>query len=214
MSAVWVFALTGHTLAPFSIGGHRIEFVDAAGVHAAVERCLEPPRVSESSLRAQHDIVTRLSELVDDVLPARFGAWVDEGELAELLAIRRDVIGGALDLVRGRVQMTLRFRRSAAAVHDAPALPPARTGTEYLEAKRRASYTPPPEAHVVADAVRHLIVAERFERGSDRMPTAIYHLIERDSVTQYLALGSKLASETITISGPWPPFAFAPDLWP
>ena len=108
MSAFNVFALTREAIAPFELDGHRVELVDAGGVFAAVEHIAERPRVSEAALRAQHDVVMRLSAGVDELLPARFGSFMEEGELRQLLALRRKVIEEALDLVRGRVQMTVR----------------------------------------------------------------------------------------------------------
>jgi hypothetical protein len=217
MSALYVFALTREVAAPFEFDGHRIEFVGFSGLGAAVERVAGRPQVSEAALRTQHEIVMRISTYVDDLLPARFGAFVDDRELGEILAIRREVIQEALDLVHGRVQMTIRIRESAPAagrpdVADAGAVT---SGTAYLEARRAAAaHTVPPGAASMTAAVRHLVAAERSENGRGRTAASIYHLIEPRHVNQYRAALSSVQSSTITVSGPWPPFAFAPDLWP
>jgi hypothetical protein len=215
MSALYVFALTRDIAAPFEFDGHRIEFITFNGLGAAVERVAERPQVSEAALRTQHEIVMRISAYVDDLLPARFGAFVDDRELEQLLAMRRDVIQQALDLVHGRVQMTIRMRARAAIPSDVAGSVAPTSGTAYLEARRAAAVqTLPPGAATMTAAVRHLVSAERSERGQGRSAASIYHLIERRHVHQYRAALSSVESSVITVSGPWPPFAFVPDLWP
>lgn len=216
MSAVYVYALSGSSAAPFAAHGHRIEFVEFGNVHAAVERAAERPVVSETALRTQHEIVIRISESVDDALPVRFGARIDEEELGQLVAMRRDVIEQALDLVRGRVQMTVRIRGEEASTNRAasPTIPPA-TGTAYLEARRSAAERPlTPMATAVAAAVRHLAVSEKVDGPTARTSTTMYHLIDKHRVEDYSHALASLQLAALTISGPWPAFAFAPDLWP
>jgi hypothetical protein len=213
MKGVYVIALTGHAIPRFSLGSHRIEFIDLQGLHAAVQRRSERPAMSESSLRTQHDIVAHLAERIDAVVPARFGALIEERELREILSARRQVVQDALSLVRGRVQMTVRFR-------DAPESMPRRrapasramSGTAYLESKRAAEKMPPLVA-VVTEAIGSLAIADRSQPATDRAPAVLYHLIARDSVAQYVSAVSKVKSPALGVSGPWPAFAFAPDLW-
>ena len=215
MSALYVFALTRDVAAPFEFDGHQIEFIGFSGLGAAVERVAARPRVSEATLRAQHEIVMRISTHVDDLLPARFGAFVDDRELEEIVTIRRNVIAEALDLVHGRVQMTIRIRETTPSAGRADRSGPgtATTGTAYLEARRAAAvHTVPPDAASMIAAVGHLVAAERSENGKG--VASIYHLIDRRHVDEYRAALSDVPSSIITVSGPWPPFAFAPDLWP
>jgi len=217
MSALYVFALTRDVAAPFEFEGHRIEFIGVSGLGAAVERGAARPRPSEATLRTQHEIVMRISTLVDDLLPARFGAFVEDRELEQIVAIRRNALAQALDLVHGRVQMTIRIRETApaagqAGMSDSGA---ATTGTAYLEARRAAGVpTVPPRAASMTAAVRHLVAAECSENGQGGSVRSIYHLIERRHVGEYRAALSSVPSSIMTVSGPWPPFAFAPDLWP
>lgn len=216
MSAFNVFALTRQAVAPFELDGHRVELVDAGGgVFAAVERIAERPRVSEAALRAQHDVVMQLAAAVDELLPARFGSFMDEGELRQLLALRRKIIDEALDLVRGRVQMTVRLKEDAAASSPpAPALTARTSGTAYLEA-RRAAAAPrlPMSATALSAAVGHLVVAERAERSPGLHSASIYHLVAKEDVPRYTSAIWHLGAPDLSFSGPWPPFAFAPDLW-
>src|SRR4029078_8931211 len=103
MSALYVFALTRDVADPVEFEGHQIEFIGVSGLGAAVERVTTRPQVSEAALRTQHEIVMRISTHVDDLLPARFGAFVDDRELEEIVAIRRTHIAEALDPLPGRV---------------------------------------------------------------------------------------------------------------
>jgi len=217
MSALYVFALTRDVPAPFEFDGHRIEFLGFSGLGAAVERVAVRPQVSEAALRMQHEIVMRISSYVNDLLPARFGAFVDDRELEEILAIRREVIQEALDLVHGRVQMTIRIRDNASPADrpDVARSGAATSGTAYLQARRAAAArTVPPGAAPMMAAVCHLVAAERAENGQGRSAASIYHLIERRHVNQYRAALATVQSSIVTVSGPWPPFAFTPDLWP
>ena len=216
MSALYVFALTREAPAGFEFDGRLIEFIAVKGAVAAIERNASRPTVSEAALRMQHEIVLQIAARVDEILPVRFGASVDEPELEQLLTRRQSAIQGALDLVRGRVQMTIRIRDreladQVAGVRQSVA---AATGTAYLEARRAAAVRPSPAAAIAAtEAVRHLVAAERHD--STRPPAwSIYHLIDRGRVRDYLAALSGVELASMAVSGPWPPFAFAPDLWP
>ena len=224
MKAVYVFALTGRAIPSFTVDKHRVEFIELGGVHAAIERLTDRPTVSETSLRTQHDIVMRIFDNIEDVVPARFGALIEEGELRDILAARRSVIQEALTLVRGRVQMTVRFREAPESMPARKESMPGRnpsgangamSGTAYLEARRSAARTMMPVlAGVVSTAVADLTIAERSEPATERTHAALYHLIDRSQVVRYSDALSRLQSPAVSVSGPWPPFAFAPDLWP
>jgi hypothetical protein len=216
MSALYVFAITRQAPAGFERDGRFIEFIAVTGAVAAIERNASRHALSEAALRIQHDIVLQIAARVDEILPVRFGAFVDEQELGQLLTLRQSAIQGALDLVRGRVQMTIRIRdqEPAEQLAGVPQSGAAAPGTAYLEARRAAAVRPLPAAAIAAtQAVRGLVVSERHDRT--RPPAwSIYHLIERGRVRDYLAALSKAEFASMTVSGPWPPFAFAPDLWP
>ena len=215
MKGVYVFALISHTIPSFAFDSHRVEFIDLDGLHAAIERLAVSPAISESSLRTQHDIVCRLCDRIDAVIPARFGAFLDERELHDIVAVRRSVILETLALVRGRVQMTVRFRGTPESkpVTERPAPRAGMTGTAYLEARLTAARTMPAAARVVTEAVARQAIAERSEPGTDRAPATLYHLVDRANVPAYVDAISSLHLPVATVSGPWPSFAFAPDLW-
>lgn len=213
MSSVYVFGLTARTQPPLMVTGHHIEFIDVAGVQAAIERCPERPSLSEAALTSQHAIVMRLFEQADDLLPVRFGAWVEERELRDLLTTRRRAIERALDLVRGRVQMTVRFPKAASTEAVAYSSDRA-SGTAYLQARREATRALPGEAARIATAVRDFVVAELSSPSSPRASASLYHLIDRENVAPYRVAIARFESPEVAVSGPWPAFAFASDTWP
>jgi len=220
MSALYVFALTDRAARPLRHGRRRIEFIDLAGIHAAVEHVSARPSLSETALRAQHAIVMQIAASVDAILPARFGALLDRKELEALVAMRREPILQALQFVSGRTQMTVRIFTSAgtletphAAAVDARRA--AMTGSAYLEQRRREAAAPLSALAVeLSGAVRDFVHAERTERGHGRVDGTLYHLIDQRLVSQYRKAIDRLRSSSVVVTGPWPPFAFVPDLWP
>ena len=225
MSHVYVVALTSHNSRPFSVDGHRIEFVKVDSVFAAIERRSAPPTVSEVELRSQHDVVNAIFDRVDDLLPVRFGAWIETQELADIVGRQKTAIVDALQLVRGRVQMTIRFLSPRPEARpDRRSGERAESGTEYLQARRGAELWMPEEAAALRSAVGDFVVAERISAALDRKLTSfeparlgsvpsLYHLISRDHVPTYMAATQPFERATVIVSGPWPPFAFAPDSW-
>jgi hypothetical protein len=214
---LYVFALTREACRPFESAGHAVEFVRSGDVYAAVERAASAPSVSEPALRRQHEVIAALTGRVDAVLPARFGAFVDPPELDAIVTRRRDVITEALQLVRGRRQMTCRLLGSESPAETrGPAPAGAESGTAYMESRRQQHARPAPMS-AVTNAVRDLVVAERFETGRGRTIANLYHLIEAGDVQAYRdALAGVQGRDddgTLTVTGPWAPFAFAPDLW-
>jgi hypothetical protein len=215
---LYVFALTREACPPFQSAGHAVEFVRAGDVYAAVERAVRPPSVSEPALRRQHDVIAALTARVDAVLPARFGAFVDGPELEAIVTRRRDVITEALQLVRGRKQMTSRLlgSESGAETGGPGTAVAAESGTAYMESRRQRHARPAPLS-AVAEAVRDLVAAERFEVGRGRTIATLYHLIDARDVKAYrdalVTVQVRTEDGTLTLTGPWAPFAFAPDLW-
>ena len=214
MKPVYVFGLTTHSPPPLVVNGHRIDFIDYHGVHAAIERGAERPSISEAALRSQHDIVIRIFEHADDLLPVRFGAWVEEHELIDLIETRRAAIDRAIELVRGRVQMTVRFPGLTSSAALATASGDRVSGTAYLQARSEAARSMPAEAVLVSAAVHDLVVAELTSPCSSRSAAALYHLIDRDRLTSYHEATARFQAPEVTVTGPWPAFAFASDTWP
>jgi hypothetical protein len=202
---------------PMTIARHRVEILSIAGVNVAIERLAAAPPVSEAALRVQHAIVERLGRAFAAVLPARFGSFVPVDELQQIVRLRRTDLRNALRRFKGRVQMTVRIVIPAV---DAPIAltEAASSGKAYLNARRAALSGPrPPLAAALSEAVRALVHDERIEPDGKHGRTALFHLIDRTEAKRYrAAVGSVPVpeGESVTVSGPYAPFAFAPELWP
>ena len=220
MSRCYVYALTAGAAPRVRAGGRTIETVRAGDLYAAVTRMDAMPHLSEETLAEQHAIVARLFSRVDAILPMRFGALVESEELERFVVQHHAALAAALDLVRGREQMTV-------CVFGPPV--PARTagplrtvsGAEYLRSRREAARPVPLPAAAarLRRAVRPLVAAERTLSAEGRVRATVWHLIERGMSGSYRAAIAHAAPAVpppfrVAVSGPWPPFAFAPELLP
>jgi hypothetical protein len=224
MSPVYLYAVLAEPPAgalPSGLSGEPLRLVACDDVLAAVGDVASAPGVDEASLRAHDAAVRRLAAGASALLPARFGSVAaDERQLCDALRPRLDAFREGLRAVRGCEQMTLRFaRREAAAVEAAPAVPSASAGpgTRYLDARRASAGDPRaiPEVARVLDILAPLVRGERRERH-ERPPllASVYHLVARETLDVYRAAVDSAADDSglrVTSSGPWPPYAFAPD---
>lgn len=180
----------------------------------------ERPTPDRERLEAQDAVVRRLAGRFGAILPARFGeAFADEHALAVRLEPRAADVAAALALVRGCVQMTLRVFGEPGIDPEAKTEPAGGPGTRYLAARRRAGERARslPEIDPLRAALRPLLRAERIERheaGGPLLGTA-YHLIPRAQAAAYLdvleAERPLLGGRRVAATGPWPPYAFAPE---
>lgn len=214
MSGFYVYALTGTPVQPWPAAAETLESLDLGGIFAVAERMVQAPAVSEEALRRQHDIIVNIAARADAVLPARFGSLLEPAELRRLVDLRREAIRAALDLVRGREQMTVRVMGQASrAVPD----PLPSSGTAYLEQRRAAaSGRALPGVEAIRRAAGDLAVADRVQEGPAAV--TVYHLIAAGTSEGYrarlAAAAPNLAPLVVRVSGPWPPFAFVPELVP
>ena len=207
---LYVHALSDVPLAAWNEDdGRRLESVGIEGIFVIAERRDSVPPVTPEELKRQHAIVLHVAETVPAVIPARFGALQDEAELAAILHQRKQLIRTALEHVRGNVQMTLRMTAPGAPV----ATRATASGRDYL-ARRRAELLPsvPSRVKPLMNALHRFVIDER-RKSDDRGMLAVYHLIRRAHVDQYLAAATAAAAPGISVSGPFAPFAFAPDLF-
>jgi hypothetical protein len=212
-----VFALLASgSRVPRRIGRHRLSSIAIDGIVAAVERRRSAPVLSERTLRDQHRVLVTLHEGARAILPVRFGAQIEIAELERVVRLRRGVLARALTKVRGKAQMTVRVFGAAAVQARAP-LP--RSGTEYLEARVRASRPDVPAiGEAIRRAVKSLVAAESIETGRGGVRVVIEHLIRRDNVERYRERVARVLAaagedaDAVALSGPWPPSAFVPDI--
>jgi hypothetical protein len=94
-------------------------------------------------------------------------------------------------------------------------------GTRHLEARRRERerLRSLPEIDPLREVLQPLLRAERMERhGAGQLLGTAYHLVPRGQTGAYLAAletGKKrLGDRRVAASGPWPPYAFAPEALP
>ena len=173
-----------------------------------------PPPLSVEALRAHEASVRRIADASAACLPVRFGAGAQDDEaLRQQLGARAAELAEALQLVRGREQMTLRVNGPGA---PAPLLAASTgAGTRYLEDRRRARKMP--ELDPLRAALGELIRAERLERHSEPgLLASVYHLIDRGASAAYLRVAEsfKLEGLRLLVSGPWPAWSFAPEVAP
>jgi len=226
VSPLYLYAVLAEAPAgalPSGLAGEPVRLVACEDLLAAVGDLASPPGLDAASLRAHDAAVRRLAAASSALLPARFGSVaLDERQLCEALRPRLAAFREGLRTVRGCEQMTLRFSRLETAPAESAPLPETWAagggpGTRYLDA-RRASLGDPralPEVRRVLDALAPLVRGERRERH-DRPPliASVYHLVGRESLEGYRSAvesAARAAGVRVTSSGPWPPYAFAPD---
>jgi Gas vesicle synthesis protein GvpL/GvpF len=180
--------------------GEPVVAIDLDGLFALAGEVAEAPATTAEGLRAHEAAVRRLADECAALLPARFGSVAERLDLAG----RRDELLQALDLVRGREQMTLRVYGPQAAADRS-------SGTAFLESRRRERGVP--EIDPLRAAVRALVHAERVEtHDASGLRASVYHLIRRGSSPDYLrAVQSVLLDVKVVPSGPWPAWSFAPE---
>lgn len=202
------------------IVGEFLRLVRFGELWAVLGGLAAPPRPDRETLQAQDAVVRRLADCFASLLPARFGEQApDEATFAARLAPRAGEITAALELVRGCVQMTLRVFGEP---EPFPSVEPeGGPGARYLasrlrEAERAHSL---PEIEPLREILRPLLRAEKIRRHeAGRLLGTAYHLVLRPQTGAYLAAlehaEGRLAGRRLAATGPWPPYAFAPEAVP
>jgi hypothetical protein len=208
------------------IAGEPLRLLPRGGVSAVIGDLPERPKPDRETLERQDAVVRRLAERFGAILPARFGEiFADETALASQLEPRMREIAAALVLVRGCVQMTLRVFGEPEPAPE-PASDPGGPGTRHLAARRRQREWARslPEIEPLREALHPLLRAERIERHSGitgatgPLVGTAYHLIQREQAGAYLAAleagRARIGGRRVAATGPWPPYAFAPEPGP
>ena len=88
------------------------------------------------------------------------------------------------------------------------------SGTDYLRRARLAAIPPMTSAgERLLAAVGPIAAAERRVHGSGGLLATVYHLVDVRQVERYMKAAGGLLPRCHRFSGPWPPFAFTPQLW-
>jgi hypothetical protein len=127
-----------------------------------------------------------------------------------MLRDRRDVVRTALDRVRGHLQMTVRI---AVEESDTRRKERQKSGRAYLQARlSQASPQLPARARSALAGVERWVVDERRTGRVAGMVT-VYQLVRREDVQKYKTALERADVAGMRVTGPWPAFAFVPDLW-
>jgi hypothetical protein len=207
---LYVIALTDAPIETGRIGGRAARDIEIDGIHAICQRRRQAPALTDDVLRAQHRVVVEIARRSRAILPVRFGALLAEEVLVDRVRDHDSEIRRALAEVRDRVQMTNRI------LGVAPRIEPvhASSGRQYLEQRQKlASPEIPPVAGALLDALRPLARRERREPGAAGLLVNVYHLVDDADVSRYAAILRQRGAPNVVSSGPWPPFAFTPELW-
>jgi hypothetical protein len=176
-----------------------------------------PPPLTARSLRGHDDVVRRVSERADAVLPCRFGPLLeDERALAAALAPREAELLAAVERVRGCEQMTVRVFDGAR--RPRAARPTAVRGGEGAGARYLASRARVLAREIGAVDALHAalspIARDEAVETHDKPPllATLHHLVARGAGEAYRAaiLGAPLAAGLrAAVAGPAPPYAFS-----
>jgi Gas vesicle synthesis protein GvpL/GvpF len=209
------------------LGQERLRVLSGRGFRVVAGSLRATPAATPAALRRHDAVVRRIAGTVDAILPIRFGSVVaDATAAARLLAPRASELGGRLGQVRGHEQMTLRLfdtrgpGRPRAGVADRAARRGLGPGARYLAARRHCLDPGGDPALGPLRALLHELVAdERVQRhATPPLVASVYHLVPRDRRAQYrrrvARAAATLAPLRLTVSGPWPPYAFGADAWP
>lgn len=226
MSALYVYAVvrtSGGRSQPRPPQGIRL--LGADGIAAAARPVAAAPMLDGAALR-EHDAVVRgLAATATAVLPVRFGATLpDEAALLAWLASARAALEPALDRVAECEQMMIRvYRHGPRGTPPPPGPGPVASaggpGARYLLERRRAMGWEglPAELGDLRARLLAIAVDERVERhGTPPLVATVYHLIRRGQAREYRtaveAAAARLPEATLAVSGPWPAYAFVPEV--
>jgi hypothetical protein len=223
VSRLYVYAILGGPLGavpPRGVLDEPLRVVECGDVLVAVGETAAAPPLGADALRGHDTVVRRLAGEVDAILQARFGSVVaDEDALRVALEPRLAALGAALRLVRGCEQMTLRvFGPPLGSPSPSEGEQPTGPGARYLAAVRQR-IGPGDRVAALRERLGGLVAAERFEpHATPPLVASVYHLVPRHSCRTYLAAldaaAATLRPSRVSASGPWPPYAFVPEVGP
>jgi hypothetical protein len=93
----------------------------------------------------------------------------------------------------------------------------ARTGTEFLKLRLERARHVPQEVEILRRELGSLVRSERVAAREREGLVTVFHLVAHQKLDAYRrrasGLLSKLQPRIVSVTGPWPVFAFAPDLF-
>lgn len=210
---------------PSGMKRERLELLNLGFGSAVFANARIPLAATSQNLLEYHRVIAALADISTAILPARFGMTANSAaQFRTELHNRRAVLQRALDVVEGRVQMTLRDLRAVAGRSDAPEHTPAGkpsirssqvvSGTEYLASRAAMAPSVSPAVDAARKAVAEIVTAEHVE-PEHANGIVVYHLIRHDDVPRYrLSVDAAAIDGTgcCRVAGPFPPYAFVPGI--
>jgi Gas vesicle synthesis protein GvpL/GvpF len=223
---IWVYAICERPDVPppvraVGLTGAPLEGIREGELLAVLSRHADLGQTSSLDALWAHERVVERLMAERAVLPMRFGSKLaGEAALRRAIATHHDELIGALDRVRGMVELAVRAMReggpadtdvSGAAGPSAAERHP--SGRDYLRAKLELR-----DREEAAGAALHgplAALAVTAKRRSGLAPGELLHaayLVERPAVAEFRAAAQRLEREhqdvAVLCTGPWPPYSF------
>ncbi|MHB8419200.1 MAG: GvpL/GvpF family gas vesicle protein [Myxococcales bacterium] len=204
---LYAFADRAPAAGTCGLWGEPLSAIDLGRFFAAFGTTEGAAPLEAWALRGHDEAVRRVAASSHAVLPVRFGQLFEsESSLREAILPLGERLRSALEEVAGCEQMTLRL------FGEAPAREPATSGTAYLRSRRDRGAG----IGQLRPALADVVVGERIEAGSGQLLATAYHLVRRGRSGAYLAAlesaRATLPALRFAASGPWAPYAFAPEV--
>jgi hypothetical protein len=199
-----LYAITDHP-GPELPGIAPLRVVARGGLGIVCGPATEASEVTPDELWRHERVVEALMR-DRDLLPVRYGMRVgDEREAAHALEERQAELAGALERVRGAVEVSVRALR---ADHDRNS-GDAESGSEYLRTRARTAAAAGNLHEPLSAAAR--MSARRAPGMPDELLRAAY-LVDRTKLEAFTALVRDLDEANpdvqVLCTGPWPPYSF------
>jgi hypothetical protein len=214
---IWLYAICERPDLPLprvrGLASAPLDMIAEGPLVAVVSRHARAPDEPTIDALWAHERVVE-SVMVDRaVVPMRFGTTLPSADgVRAALAGRRDMLLGALDTVRGRVELAMRALQPAPRAGAAPP-PAAASGSEYLRARLAGARA----RSALHDPLAALAVAARCwpERAPGELLRTSY-LVDESAVTRFRSAVESLQHEhpeaSLLCTGPWPAYSFVQGL--
>ena len=205
-----LYAITDHPGPPLPDESdlRSVEDDGLALVWAPADGPVEP----SPTLLWQHEKVVEALMEDRDLVPVRYGTLVDdEAAAVRILRDRHRELAGALQRVRGAVELSVRVLGPA---EQQPSPETARSGAEYMRAKAAAAAGEDAAVQAIHQPLSSLARARvrRPTSAPGELVRAAY-LVDRDAVDDFIHLLGELELRhpelDVLCTGPWPPYSFS-----
>jgi Gas vesicle synthesis protein GvpL/GvpF len=206
---------------PSGVSGEPVELRSLGPLVVATGELSEVPPAELDALRRHDAVVRALARPPAAILPARFGSiCATDAELGAWVEPRLSLLQSTLRLVEGCEQMTVRiFAPRGTPSPDAESEAGSNDigpGTRFLEGKRRSRTRFDTEIAAVRRVVERLARAEvATEHEAAPLLLTLHHLVLSSQIDEYrqavAGAAADLAPLRVATTGPWSPYAFAPE---